>query len=91
MYQDSEKCDFCGSVMLIHHNEGVTCSECSRVSSSEPQPQTIVTTCPLNIEKIKSDNPHNVWLSTAGDGIAWLHVRLDPSPKYYQHDEYRRS
>ena len=43
------------------------------------------------IEKIKSDNPHNVWLSTAGDGIAWLHVRLDPSPKYYQHDEYRRS
>ena len=54
MYQDSEKCDFCGSVMLIHHNEGVTCSECSRVSSSEPQPQSVVTTCPLNFEKIKS-------------------------------------
>ena len=54
MYQDSEKCDFCGSVILIHHSEGVTCSECSRVSSCVLQPQTVVTTCSLNFEKIKS-------------------------------------
>ena len=24
------KCKFCGSVQLIFHSEGVTCSECSR-------------------------------------------------------------
>lgn len=30
-----------------------------------------------------------VWLSTAGDGVAWLHVRLDDAPKYYHHRPYR--
>ncbi len=30
------------------------------------------------------------WLSTAGHGVAWLHVRLDSSPKYYRHEPYRR-
>lgn len=30
-----------------------------------------------------------VWLSTAGAGVAWLHVRLDDRPKYYGFDEYR--
>jgi hypothetical protein len=24
-----------------------------------------------------------IWLSTAGGGVAWLHVRLDQRPKYY--------
>ncbi len=33
-----------------------------------------------------SDNP--LWLSTSGLGIGWLHVRLDPRPKYYDHQEY---
>lgn len=31
-----------------------------------------------------------LWLSTAGHGVAWLHVRLDTSPKYYQHAPYRK-
>jgi hypothetical protein len=31
-----------------------------------------------------------VWLSTAGGGVAWLHVRLDDRPKYYAHAPYRR-
>lgn len=30
-----------------------------------------------------------VWLSTAGAGVAWLHVRLDERPKYYAHHPYR--
>lgn len=30
-----------------------------------------------------------VWLSTAGAGVAWLHVRLDDRPKYYGHAPYR--
>lgn len=29
-----------------------------------------------------------VWLSTAGLGVAWLHVRLDSRPKYYRHRAY---
>lgn len=32
-----------------------------------------------------------VWLSTAGAGVAWLHVRLDDRPKYYGYDPYRRA
>jgi hypothetical protein len=31
-----------------------------------------------------------VWLSTAGAGVSWLHVRLDDRPKYYGHAAYRR-
>lgn len=30
-----------------------------------------------------------VWLSTAGMGVAWLHVRLDSRPKYYGHAPYK--
>lgn len=34
-----------------------------------------------------SDQP--VWLSTAGGGVAWLHLRIDSRPKYYSHLPYR--
>ena len=30
-----------------------------------------------------------VWLSTAGAGVSWLHVRLDDRPKYYGFGPYR--
>lgn len=30
-----------------------------------------------------------VWLSTAGAGVSWLHVRLDNRPKYYGFAPYR--
>ena len=30
-----------------------------------------------------------VWLSTAGGGVAWLHVRLDDRPKYYGYKAYK--
>ncbi|MCC9603726.1 hypothetical protein LOC67_24515 [Stieleria sp. JC731] len=29
------------------------------------------------------------WLSTAGGGVAWLHVRIDTKPKYYGFTEYK--
>lgn len=29
-----------------------------------------------------------VWLSTAGAGVPWLHVRLDDRPKYYAYPPY---
>lgn len=31
------------------------------------------------------------WLSTAGLGVPWLHVRLDEQPKYFRHAPYRRA
>lgn len=33
--------------------------------------------------------PGPTWLSTAGGGVAWLHVRLDTRPKYYRYPPYR--
>lgn len=29
------------------------------------------------------------WVSTAGLGVPWLHVRIDRRPKYYRHGPYR--
>lgn len=35
-------------------------------------------------ETVKQDiTQQPLWLSTAGAGVAWLHVRLDSRPKYY--------
>jgi hypothetical protein len=34
-------------------------------------------------------NDRPVWLSTAGAGVSWLHVRLDDRPKYYGYRPYR--
>ncbi|NQX89304.1 MAG: hypothetical protein HRT77_11630 [Halioglobus sp.] len=30
-----------------------------------------------------------VWLSTAGGGVDWLHMRLDDRPKYYRYSPWR--
>ena len=32
-----------------------------------------------------------LWLSTAGMGVAWLHIRLDSRPKYYRYVPYKSS
>lgn len=31
-----------------------------------------------------------LWLSTAGMGVSWLHLRLDSHPKYYRHAPYKK-
>jgi hypothetical protein len=31
------------------------------------------------------------WVSTAGMGVYWLHIRLDSRPKYYRHTPYTRT
>ena len=31
-----------------------------------------------------------VWLSTAGMGVSWLHIRLDDRPKYYGYGPFRQ-
>lgn len=30
-----------------------------------------------------------LWLNTAGEGVSWLHMRLDQQPKYYVYPPYR--
>lgn len=44
-------------------------------------------TCATAVLDRLSDAP--LWLSTSGTGVAWLHVRLDRRPKYYQYAPYR--
>lgn len=39
------------------------------------------------VKQTLSERP--LWISTAGGGIAWLHVRLDSWPKYYAHAPYK--
>lgn len=42
----------------------------------------------METEKFINDQPR--WLSTAGLGVYWLHVRIDSRPKYYRYDPYKR-
>ena len=39
------------------------------------------------VQQTLTDRP--LWVSTAGGGVAWLHVRLDSLPKYYRHAPYK--
>ncbi len=32
-----------------------------------------------------------LWLSTSGAGVAWLHIRIDATPKYYQYRPYKQA
>lgn len=32
-----------------------------------------------------------MWLSTAGLGVSWLHLRLDTRPKYYTYEPYKHA
>lgn len=41
-------------------------------------------------EEIESQlSLNNLWISTSGLGVYWLHIRLDSYPKYYQYQKYR--
>lgn len=39
-------------------------------------------------EQLISEKP--LWLSTAGLGVYWLHVRIDSHPKYYHYVDYKK-
>lgn len=43
----------------------------------------------VGVEFENCDKKDYVWLSTAGKGVAWLHVRLDSRPKYYRYIPYK--
>ncbi len=40
------------------------------------------------IDDVLRTHDGRIWISTSGLGVAWLHVRIDSYPKYYQHRPY---
>jgi hypothetical protein len=42
----------------------------------------------LEIENRLATSPTRFWISTAGLGVPWVHLRLDERPKYYQYRRY---
>ncbi len=57
----------------------------------EPQNHALWQQVGAALQRRLSDLPSHqpVWLSTAGGGVSWLHVRLDDRPKYYGYAPYR--
>lgn len=43
------------------------------------------------LRRLKEDEGASVWMSTSGMGVSWLHVRLDQTPKYYNHLPYKNA
>lgn len=56
--------------------------------TNAPSSQTCELWSTLEKEIERSDGC--VWVSTSGLGVAWLHMRLDKTPKYYKFSAFRR-
>ena len=54
--------------------------------ADERQQQELWRVVGTEMAKRLGDSP--LWLSTAGMGVAWLHIRLDSRPKYYGFGPY---
>ena len=55
-----------------------------------PQTQTDVLWRVVSRHVAKRLRSGPVWLNTEGGGVAWLHVRIDSTPKYYSYMPYRQ-
>ena len=40
------------------------------------------------LDKLRQDQPQMKWFSTDGTGVRWLHMRIDPRPKYYDYEPF---
>ena len=56
-------------------------------NAPEPQRHALWRAVGSAMQRRLSSRP--VWLSTAGAGVSWLHIRLDDRPKYYSYAPYR--
>ena len=56
-------------------------------SAPETQVRSLWCVLARTVKSSLSTSP--VWISTAGGGVAWLHVRIDSRPKYYSFAEYK--
>jgi hypothetical protein len=59
---------------------------CFARSAAKNETYRLWRTVALSLDGRLGDTP--VWLSTAGLGVSWLHIRLDTRPKYYRHRVY---
>ncbi len=80
---DSHKQDLC---------EPRHCAHLASFLASAPlsQVQEMFRMVALEAKQVLS-NPkvERVWISTHGNGVAWLHIRVDTIPKYYSYKAYR--
>lgn len=56
---------------------------------SAPRPQLHAFWKVIGSTLVRRIGAQPLWLSTAGGGVAWVHVRLDQRPKYYAYRPYR--
>ena len=68
---------------------GTNYSHLASFAATAPAPQQDALWQAVGEAMSKRIGASPVWLSTAGLGVAWLHVRLDDRPKYYRHGPYR--
>jgi len=52
------------------------------------QQHALLRSLALETEKRLDASSNRFWISTAGLGVPWVHVRLDERPKYYQYRLY---
>ncbi len=81
-----------GDAMLIAPSPGAASPGYAHLATflreaSDNQVHALWQSVGQTISKLLTDKP--IWLSTSGLGVAWLHIRLDSSPKYYQHQPYK--
>jgi len=57
-------------------------------SAPESQQHELFISLATAIDRELQRSPARIWISTSGLGVAWLHVRLDAFPKYYQYTPY---
>lgn len=58
-------------------------------AAPEKQQHALLKTLGRAAEASLQQRGTRLWISTAGLGVPWLHVRLDSRPKYYKHQPYR--
>lgn len=54
-----------------------------------PVEQTRALWTQAGLSMLEQINDQPLWLSTAGGGVPWLHLRIDPRPKYYSYEPYK--
>ena len=83
-----------GDAMLVAPcpgGEGSNYSHLASFVATAPAPQQDALWQAVGRAMEKRIGARPLWVSTAGLGVAWLHVRLDDRPKYYRHAPYARA
>ena len=84
-------CSLGGDAFLIAPSPSKPLAACVHLAAfvrNAPRPQVQELWHATGKAVRESLSDQNLWLSTSGLGVAWLHIRLDSYPKYYQHRPY---